>query len=625
MMLALTFASPAVADDLKDCMSANPDLRIRACSAVINLGRESNKTLSSAYFIRGNTYDEKGAINRAINDYDNAIRLDPNFANAFKLRGVNYARKADYKRAVADYSRAIAINPKDVETYVFRAQTYSDRGDYDSAIADCDSALRLSAGRADLILLIRGGAHLKKGDFRGAIADYTRALDLFPYNAKAYHGRGNAYAIGKQYDLAITNFNLAIKLDPLFADSYKERGNAYYQTRKYDRAITDYDRAIALNPKFAEAYYNRGNAYDAQGEFNKALTDFRQALTIYPSSKKWHGEAQKRISQIEQKVAGVSGSNGIVQAASIPKPRPKPVDANPFDQFDPAPAVGTSPPNPSDQFEIESLQTTAVPKGSVLEEPAAPKSGLFDDLIPAQKPVYLVGKRVALVIGNSAYEFDTELPNPRNDARAMASMLSGMGFKVISGMDLTRREFETKIREFARAVKNSDLSLFFYAGHGLQVAGLNYLVPTDAKVEDETALDVELINAEVVTKYMGGEKKVGIVLLDACRNNPFVRSLKRSMGATRSASIGQGLAAISSEGEGLVIGYATAPGDVAADGDGINSPFTKALLKRLPTKGLEVELALKKVKADVIEATRNEQRPWTNSDLSTEVYLQPSH
>ncbi|MBZ0217509.1 MAG: caspase domain-containing protein [Fimbriimonadaceae bacterium] len=248
--------------------------------------------------------------------------------------------------------------------------------------------------------------------------------------------------------------------------------------------------------------------------------------------------------------------------------------------------------------------------------------GLFDDLIPA-KPVHLSEKRVALVIGNSAYQFDTELPNPRNDARAMAVMLSGMGFEVISGMDLTRHEFETKIREFVRAVEIADLSLFFYAGHGLQVDGQNYLVPTDAKVENKTALDDELINAEVIIKYMGGERQVGIVLLDACRNNPFVRSLKRSMGATRSASVGQGLAAVSLKGESLVIGYATAPGDVAADGDGINSPFTKALLKRLPTKGLELELALKKVKADVIKATQNEQRPWTNSDLSTEVYLQP--
>ena len=160
---------------------------------------------------------------------------------------------------------------------------------------------------------------------------------------------------------------------------------------------------------------------------------------------------------------------------------------------------------------------------------------------------------------------------------------------------------------------------------GRQVAGQNYLVPIDAKVEDDTALNFELINAEVVTNHMGGEQKVGIVLLDACRDNPFVRSLKRSLGASRAASISQGLAAISSEGGGLVIGYATAPGDVAADGDGVNSPFTTALLKLLPTKGTELELVLMRVKAEVLEATHNAQRPWTNSDLSTEVYLQPSN
>jgi uncharacterized caspase-like protein len=222
----------------------------------------------------------------------------------------------------------------------------------------------------------------------------------------------------------------------------------------------------------------------------------------------------------------------------------------------------------------------------------------------------------------------------------MSQLLSAMGFKVISGTNLTKHQFETKIVEFSAAAKTADLSLFFYAGHGLQVAGKNYLFPVDAKVESDNALNFELINVEAVTNHMGGEKKTGIVLLDACRKNPFLNSLAQGLGEaramsisdgvaaifgkTRAALVSPGLAAMSSEGRGLVFGYATAPGDVAADGGSGNSPFTTALLKRLPMKGIELREVLKQMKADVIEATHNAQQPWTNADLSTDVYLQPS-
>jgi len=231
-------------------------------------------------------------------------------------------------------------------------------------------------------------------------------------------------------------------------------------------------------------------------------------------------------------------------------------------------------------------------------------------------------KKVALVIGNSNYEHSPSLANPRNDAVAITNTLIGLGFEVINGIDLSNADTVVKAREFAKAARTADLSLLFYAGHGLQIAGDNYIVPVDAKVEDETAISFELINVATITNFMGGLDTVGIILLDACRDNPFSRSLKRSMAASRAASVDQGLAPISAEGGGLFVAFATAPGDVAADGDGItNSPFTTALLKHLPTKGLEINTVMTRVKAEVAKMTKNDQRPWTNSDLTTEVYL----
>ena len=229
-------------------------------------------------------------------------------------------------------------------------------------------------------------------------------------------------------------------------------------------------------------------------------------------------------------------------------------------------------------------------------------------------------RKVALVIGNDDYAHAVPLDNPKNDARAMSSMLKKMGFKVFSGTDLDHAGMLRQIREFVGEARQADIALAFYAGHGIQVGGQNYLIPVDARLEEPSAIDFELINVSKITNYIGGLNKVGIILLDACRDNPFARKLSRSLG-TRSAQVGSGLAQIRSEGGGLLVGFATAPDDVAVDGDGKNSPFTTALLKHFPTSGMEVQRVMTRVKAEVIKITKNDQRPWHNSDLAVDVFL----
>src|SRR5581483_2136062 len=183
-------------------------------------------------------------------------------------------------------------------------------------------------------------------------------------------------------------------------------------------------------------------------------------------------------------------------------------------------------------------------------------------------------KRVALVIGNSAYVSAPALANPVNDASDIAAALQGVGFEVILGTDLAKPAFDGKVRDFARILDRADVALLFYAGHGLQVAGRNYLIPVDAKLQIERDLDFEAISVDFVLKQMELERegKTNVVFLDACRDNPLARNLARSMG-TRSASIGQGLAQVQT-GVGTFIAYSTQPGNVALDGQGRNSPFT---------------------------------------------------
>jgi hypothetical protein len=230
--------------------------------------------------------------------------------------------------------------------------------------------------------------------------------------------------------------------------------------------------------------------------------------------------------------------------------------------------------------------------------------------------------RVALVIGNGAYQNAGALPNPPNDAADVAQALRAIGFDVVEGRDLDKRAMEEKIQAFSRKLDNADMALFFYAGHGMQVAGRNYLVPVDAKVERAGDLSFQTIDVTQVLAQMEAEKRVNLVFLDACRDNPISRSLARSMG-TRSASVGSGLASIQS-GVGTMIAYATQPDAVALDGEGRNSPFTTALLKHVRTPGLDISVVMRRIRADVVTATKSKQVPWDHSSLIGDVVLVPS-
>ena len=241
-------------------------------------------------------------------------------------------------------------------------------------------------------------------------------------------------------------------------------------------------------------------------------------------------------------------------------------------------------------------------------------------LFPALRANDALGAvRVALVIGNGSYSYTAPLPNPPNDARAVADKLAGLGFEVFAGVDLDQQGMRSLTRDFARALTDAEVGLVFYAGHGLQVNGENYLLPVDAALEHPSDLAFESLS---LTDLMGQVEDAGrtsIVILDACRNNPLSRSFQRK---SRSANVGQGLARLSA-GTGALIAFATAPGDVALDGTGANSPFTEALLAEIDTPGVEINQLMTRVRARVYESTGQDQLPWTNSALLGEFFFVP--
>ncbi len=230
--------------------------------------------------------------------------------------------------------------------------------------------------------------------------------------------------------------------------------------------------------------------------------------------------------------------------------------------------------------------------------------------------------RVALVIGNGAYKFASALPNPVNDATDITEKLKTLDFEVFGGNDLDLAGMQGAMRQFAENSSGAKVVLFFYAGHGMEVNGKNYLIPIDAKLETATALSFEVVDANVILNIMVEEKRVSIALLDACRDNPLARGFKKK---SRSA-VGSGLADVKVDqvgGGGLLYGLATGPGDTAADGEGRNSPFTKALLKHIGTPGVEFEQMMKSVKRDVDTDTKGDQRPYLTSSLVDDLFLVP--
>src|SRR5262245_17059515 len=230
-------------------------------------------------------------------------------------------------------------------------------------------------------------------------------------------------------------------------------------------------------------------------------------------------------------------------------------------------------------------------------------------------------KRVALIIGNSAYKHTGELANPKNDAVDMSAALKKYDFEVLEGFDLNKASFDRKVRDFAAALQGAAAGVFFYAGHGMQVGGINYLVPVDAELTTSAALDFEMVRLDVVHRVMERQTNSNVLFLDACRDNPLARNLARAFG-TRSSEIGRGLASVESR-RGTLISCFTQPGHSALDGTGRNSPFAAALVGRITSSKDDLSALLVLVRNDVMKETQGKQVPWEHSALTSRFYFSP--
>jgi tetratricopeptide (TPR) repeat protein len=635
---------------------------------------------ASAYFNRAIAWNNKGNYDKAIADYDQAIRLDPKDASAYYSRGNAWGNKGDYDKAISDYDQALRLDPKNASAYFNRGRAWNNKGNYDKAIPDYDQAIRLDPQDASAYY-DRAYAWSGKGDYDRAIADYDQAIRLDPKYAAAYKGRSDVWRARSQPDRAIADALQAIRLDPNNGDYHGTLSSAYQEKQDFERALAAAAEAIRLNPKDYISFGNRGTVWRDVGELDKAIADYNEAIRLKPDYDKpysnrgdiWRlqGDLNRALADHDQAVRlnGNDTTNYVFRADTL---RYKGEFARALADYDSALRVQPGeisaytgrgltfekmgdPTKARAEFEKalasksqqrsdinrEALETArarlaALNSGAIQPViPAAPSKAASANSIPTPAAVVPAavfsaakqGRRVALVIGNSAYKNVPALTNPQRDADAIAASLRAIGFDTVTLVkDSNREGLTTALRDFAGEAEKAEWAVVYYAGHGMEVNGTNYLIPVEARIAADRDIQSEAVPLDQVMAAVDAAKKLKLVLLDACRDNPFVPQMRKTApdavavanrtagGVIGTRSVSRGLGEVRVSGATLVV-YAAKHGQVALDGEGGNSPFAVAVVQRLATPNVEINKLFRLVRDDVMEATAGRQEPYTYGSL----------
>jgi Tfp pilus assembly protein PilF len=424
-----------------------------------------------------------------------------------------------------------------VAPYSYRAVALSKKGELDAAIEDESRAIKVAPNRG-ISYSNRAFYWEQKRDFGRAIADVEYAIRIDPKNAGAYYVvRGATLREKGELDGAIADFDKSVSLEPRIANSYVNRGLAWRAKGDLERALADYNQSIQINPKRSVPYVGRGLVYEERGDVERARADFAMAIKMPTDSTNKLSSGQTYVDGDEKRYIDIARTRlALLSATSTASSGPLPA-ASP--------------------------------------QPISPSSS--------------ESRRIALVIGNGAYASTNALPNPPNDARAVARTLRDIGFDVTEGIDLDRSAMDRNVRDFLLKASVARLAVLFYAGHGMQIDGHNYLVPIDASFTSTDDIPKSLADLDTILVGLDDQIRTNIVILDACRDNPMAKKSVAENAASRSVAVRSGLAAPSSlgkgesSGAGTLLAFATAPGQVALDGEGLNSPFSTALVRHIGT------------------------------------------
>ncbi|MDF0522756.1 caspase family protein [Bradyrhizobium yuanmingense] len=486
-------------------------------------------------------------------------------AIALSARGNVQLNKRDHVHAIETLSMAIDLDPDNVVALNLRGLAYERSGQEDLAMADYNLALKKRPAYG-VPYNNRGVIHARRGALQSAIDDFSLSIKYTPKFLLAWTNRARARTLMKDFDGAIADFAEAEKIDAAAPQIAGNRCVTYGMMGKFDRALADCNGLIEKQPRNVFAINNRADVNMMKGDLDAALKDYNTVIQINPNNVRAHSGR----GQIYERRKDLAQARADYRAAAYSLTR-----------FD----------------ETEVARARAIAQ----ERLAA--------LTPKEAASATTGRRVALVVGNGAYKNVHALPNPPRDSKLIAGVLRDLGFQtVMDTRDLTRDAFFQTLKAFAEEAEKADWAMVYYAGHGFEIGGVNYLVPVDAKLTADKDAETEAVALEQVIAAVGAARKVRLVVLDACRDNPFAPAMQRTLSLKL---VEKGFSNIE-PGAGFMVVYAAKHGQTAMDGDGSpNSPFATALAREIKQPKVEIRKLFDIVRDDVWAATRHEQQPFT--------------
>jgi tetratricopeptide (TPR) repeat protein len=483
-------------------------------------------------------------------------------AVAYAVRGDAFFKKRNLDKAIEAYSKGLELDPDHVGLLNGRGWAHESKGEDDLALADYNLALR-KRPNFPMAYNNRGTLHLRQGALQSALDDFDAALKIKSDLYQPHFNRGRVLLLNGDYDGALAEFAAAEAADPKPSAPAAFRCNVYTEQGKLDDAIDECSKVIAKAPNYQYGFTSRAEAYIRKGNLDAAMKDLNTVLAVNPNNILAHlgrGEVFEKRRDLAQ-------ARGDYRSVAFALTR--------FDELDIAIARKKA------QERLAALTETG-PAGSA-------------------------GRRIALVIGNGAYKNVHALDNPPRDAKLIADSLKELGFQtVILANDLTRDKFFETLKTFAGLAEKSDWAVVYYAGHGFEIGGVNYLVPVDAKLKVDKDAETEAVALEQVIAAIGGARGLRLLMLDACRDNPFAPTMQHTIALKL---VDKGFSNIEPS-AGFMVVYAAKHGETALDGEGADSPFATAVARDLK-EHVEVRKLFDIVRDDVWTATKHAQQPFT--------------
>ena len=483
-------------------------------------------------------------------------------AVAYAVRGDALFKKRNLDKAIEAYSKGIELDPDHAGLLNGRGWAHESKGEDDLALADYNLALR-KRSNFPMAYNNRGTLHLRQGALQSALDDFDAALKI---KGDLYHphlNRGRVLLLNRDYEGALTEFAAAEAADPKPGQPGAFRCNVYTEQGKFDAAIDECSKVIAKYPKYQYAITSRAEAYIRKGNLDAALKDISEVLAVNPNNIFAHlerGEIFERRRDLPQ-------ARTDYRSAAIA--------LTTFDDID-----------------------VAIARKKAQERLAA---------LTEQGPAGSAGRRIALVIGNGAYKTVPALDNPPRDAKLIAASLKELGFQTVTlANDLTRDKFFETLKGFAAEAEKADWAVVYYAGHGFEIGGVNYLVPIDARLKVDKDAETEAVALEQVIAAASGARGLRLLMLDACRDNPFAPAMQHTIALKL---VDKGFSNIEPS-AGFMVVYAAKHGETALDGEAGDSPFATALARDIK-EHVEVRKLFDIVRDDVWTATKHVQQPFT--------------